>query len=293
MNGRPVINWPLENQGVSLDGIKYALVWQVEPDLFQKVPDLEVIFSAGAGVDKILSSSSVPNVPIVRFVDPTLTNRMSEWVCLQCLMHLRQQRQYDLLQSKKEWRELRQAEAKELCVGIMGMGVLGQDAAKKLAILGFEVIGWSRSRKEIPGIVCYAESGMDEFLSRTDLLVGLLPATRQTSGFFNRAVFEKLKRNPSMRLPVFINAGRGQSQVEKELVECLQDGTLGGASLDVFETEPLPAASQLWGLDNVVVTPHVAASSDVIALGRYVDGQIERYESGKPLENIVDRNAGY
>ena len=96
-----------------------------------------------------------------------------------------------------------------------------------------------------------------------------------------------------MRLPVFINAGRGQTQVEKELVECLQDGTLGGASLDVFETEPLPAASQLWGLDNVVVTPHVAASSDVIALGRYVDGQIERYESGKPLENIVDRNAGY
>ncbi|MEM7216400.1 MAG: NAD(P)-dependent oxidoreductase, partial [Pseudomonadota bacterium] len=138
MPGRPVIDWAKGDRPVSLAGVKYALVWEFDHDLFDRMPDLEVIFSAGAGVDKVLANPALPEgIPIVRFVDPTLTTRMGEWVCLQCLMHLRQQLQYEASQKANKWNGLPQPQASEISIGIMGMGVLGQDAANKLKMLGF------------------------------------------------------------------------------------------------------------------------------------------------------------
>lgn len=274
-------------------GVKYALVWKPDTDLFARLPDLEVMFSLGAGVDHILNGQDVPDVPIVRFVDHTLTTRMSEWVVLQCLMHLRQQRHYDALQWRAEWRELPQPEAAEVTVGIMGLGVLGRDAAQKLKALGFNVIGWSRTLKQLEGIECFDADGLDAFLSRTHFLIGLLPLTSQTTGIFNRRLFEKLKRHEEIPSPVFINAGRGGSQVESDIVTCLNEGILGGVSLDVFETEPLPADNPLWKMESAILTPHAAAVSDIRALAEHVKRQIARYESGLPLEHLVDRALGY
>ena len=294
LDGRPVIDWGKGERPESLEGIKYALVWEFDDDLFDRMPDLEVIFNAGAGVDKILANPNVPeNVPIVRFVDPTLTNRMSEWVCLQCLMHLRQQRQYDALQKNNTWEGLVQPDASAVNVGIMGMGVLGQDSAQKLKMLGFNVSGWSRTRKSVEGIECYDASNTDVFLKRNHYIVGLLPHTPETQGMFNRQLFEKLATHEVLPSPVFVNGGRGGSQNEKDIADCLADGTLGGVSLDVFETEPLAKNSPLWAFDNAILTPHVASNSDVVALGRYVEHQIQRYEAGKGLQNLVDRSAGY
>ena len=156
LDGRPVIDWARGERPETLAGIKYALVWEFDDTLFTQMPDLEVIFSAGAGVDKIMNNPALPpDIPIVRFVDHTLTTRMSEWVGLQCLMHFRQQRVYDALQRKRQWEELPQPQASDVHVGIMGLGVLGQDAAKKLQSLGFQVSGWSRSKKNIDGLECY------------------------------------------------------------------------------------------------------------------------------------------
>ena len=294
LDGRPVIDWVNGERPDSLVGVKYALVWEFDHDLFDRMPDLEVIFSAGAGVDKIMANPALPDgVPIVRFVDHTLTTRMSEWVCLQCLMHLRQQRRYDGQQRNREWREITQPQASEITIGIMGMGVLGQDAAHKLKALGFDVIGWSRNKKQIPDIECFDENETEVFLSQAHYLVGLLPLTNDTRGFFNRGIFEKLARHSVLPSPVFINAGRGGSQIETDIAACLKDGTLGGVSLDVFETEPLSPESPLWQSDNAIITPHVAANSDVVALGRHVEGQIKRYESGEGLQHLVDRKSGY
>ena len=291
---RPIVDWHSKDRPASLKGIKYALVWEIDDALFSSMPDLEVIFSAGAGVDKILNNPTVPkDIPIVRFVDPSLTTRMTEWICLQCLMHLRQQRQYDELQNKHEWHQLPQPQASEVNVGIMGLGILGQDAAQKLQTLGFQVSGWSRSRKEIEGMRCYDANETDTFLREVHYLVGLLPLTNDTKGFFNRGIFEKLSRHEVLGSPVFINGGRGQSQSQADILDCLKDGTLGGVSLDVFETEPLSADSPLWDFPNAYISPHVAANSDVLALGSYVERQIQRYEAGKALENVVDREAGY
>lgn len=274
-------------------GVKYAVVWKPERSLFERLPDLEVIFSAGAGVDHVLGRDGLPDLPIVRFVDPTLTNRMSEWVCLQCLMHLRQQRNYDAAQRQHIWQERPQPEASEITVGIMGLGILGQDSAKKLRTLGFNVIGWSRTEKIIEGMDCYAGEELDEFLTRTHFLVGLLPLTEETRGMFNRELFAKLRGHDEIAAPVFINAGRGGSQVENDIIACLEDGTLGAVSLDVFETEPLSKDSPLWDLNNAILTPHMAATSDIGALAAHVGRQIERHENGQPLENVVDRQAGY
>lgn len=293
-SGRGVINRldPV-NDGVDLSKAAYALLWKPKADLFQRATGLKVLFSGGAGVDHVLTLPGLPDLPLVRFVDPTLTTRMSEWVVMQCLMHLRQQVAYDRNRRKKIWNPLVQPEASEITVGIMGMGVLGSDSARKLKAIGFNVIGWSKSGKPVDGVEMHGAESLDAFLAKTDMLVGLLPLTPETRGIFNGDLFSRLRRSGPLGGPVFINAGRGGSQVETDIIAALNSGRLKGASLDVFETEPLPATSPLWEMDTVMMTPHTAADSDVSALFAHVERQIERYEIGQPLQHLVERGAGY
>ena len=124
-------------------------------------------------------------------------------------------------------------------------------------------------------------------------LLVLLPLTDETEGMLNRSLFAKLARDGRLGGPVLINAGRGGLQIEQDLVDCLNDGTLIGASLDVFDPEPLPPTSLLWSHPRVVVTPHVAADSDPRHLAKYVVQQIRRHQAGEPLLNVVDRTKGY
>jgi glyoxylate/hydroxypyruvate reductase A len=276
-----------------LRAAEYALVWKPDADLFNRAPNLKVIFSGGAGVDHIIGMDGLPEIPIVRFVDRSLTTRMSEWVVMQCLMHLRGQYAHDISQRRGEWAKLIAPEAAEVTVGVMGLGVLGQDAVAKLKVMGFNVIGWSRTRKEIDGVETFDARELDGFLARTDILVGLLPLTPDTTGFYDRGLFEKLRRDGALGRPVFINAGRGRSQVEADIVSAIRDGILGGASLDVFEVEPLASDNPLWELENVFITPHDAAVSEENALFRHVETQVARFERGEPLEFVVDRAAGY
>lgn len=276
-----------------LSQARYALLWKPDRNLFERAPNLEILFSGGAGVDSILTIPGLPDLPIVRFVDESLTVRMSEWVVLQALSHLRQVPAYLAQQRRHEWRELAQPEARELTVGVMGLGVLGQDSVRKLKIMGFNVIGWSRSKKVIDGVETFDVDGLDAFLAKTDILVGLLPLTEDTKGLFNAALFAKLRQGGALGRPVFINAGRGGSQVEADLIAALQNGILGGASLDVFEKEPLSETSPLWAMDNVLITPHAASASDVRALFRNSEAQMGSYEAGGALQHVVDRRQGY
>lgn len=282
-----------ETRQRDLSGISYAVVWKPDADLFERAPDLKVIFSGGAGVDSILSIPALPDLPIVRFVDHTLTTRMSEWVVLQCLTHLRQVFAYAEQQAARHWEELSQPQASEVTVGVMGLGVLGLDAVRKLQVMGFDVIGWSRTPKSIDGLETYDASGLDDFLGRTDILVGLLPLTPETEGFYDATLFSKLRQGGALGKPVFINAGRGRSQVAADIVSALETGVLGGASLDVFEREPLEADSPFWTMKNVIVTPHASAASDERALFRNVESQIAAYERGEGLPDLVDRKRGY
>jgi glyoxylate/hydroxypyruvate reductase A len=285
--------WP--DQAGELADIRYAVVWLPPPNVLHALPNLKVIFSLGAGVDAILNDPAVPgNIPVVRVNEPDLTMRMTEYVVLQVLMHHRQQRRIDENQKRRVWDSFPTHGASDLAVGIMGLGVLGSDAAQKLYSLGFKVAGWSRTRKHIPGVHCYAGAAeLDSFLRRTDLLVSLLPHTPETNGIINRDLIGKLSRNGPFGAPILINAARGRQQVEADILAALDSGELHAATLDVFETEPLPPDSPLWTHPKVTVTPHCAADSDAATISAYVLRQIRNHEAGMPLANVVDRRRGY
>ena len=232
------------------------------------------------------------DLPLVRVAEPDLTNRMSEYVVLQVLIHHRRQRAYDKSQRHQEWRPLPQRAAAQVRVGVMGLGVLGRDAAAKLRTLGFRVAGWSRTARNLEGIDCFAgDSGLVPFLNRSEILVCLLPVTAHTRGILNRSLFDELATGETG--PVLINAGRGALQVEEDILAALETGTLRAATLDTFVREPLPPESPLWSHPDITVTPHIAATSDPGAIAASVIGQIRRFESGDSLENLVDRDLGY
>lgn len=291
--GRPVVTWPDISDR---DAVGYALAWHPPEGALERLPNLRVIFSLGAGVDHLLRDTRLPpHVPIVRVVSPDLTRRMTEWTVWQVLAHHRQAAAYRALQADGVWRELRQPAASEVRVGIMGMGVIGRDTAEVLVRIGFQVAGWSRSRPvALPGVQGF--TGEDEraaFLARTDILVSLLPLTPDTRGILAAPLFRQLARDGALGAPVVINGGRGGSQSEADILAALDDGTLGGASLDVFAAEPLPAASPLWRHPRVTITPHAAAWSSPAAIVPPMLEQIQAFERGEPLRHLVDRDAGY
>jgi glyoxylate/hydroxypyruvate reductase A len=274
--------------------VRYAAVWKPRAGELAAFPNLRVIFNLGAGVDALIADASLPKLPIVRVAVDDLTKRMTEYVVLHVLAHHRQEIYLRESQREKRWEPKYQWPASAVSVGIMGLGNLGADAAEALKILGFKVSGWSRLAKYIPGVKCFhGKDGLESFLKSTNILVCLLPLTTETRHILNRNLFAMLDRDSPLGAPVLVNAGRGGLQNETELLDCLNDGTLGAATLDVFETEPLPKHSPFWTHPKVLLTPHNAADTDPEAISKYVALQIARLEAGQPLENVVDLARGY
>jgi glyoxylate/hydroxypyruvate reductase len=278
-----------------LPDIDYAMVWGPQASLFKRIPNVKAIFSLGAGVDHILNAGTVPShLPVVRYVGADLTARMGEYVAMQCLMHLRQHSLMDGQQRSAIWKQQPQPGASEVRVGIMGLGVMGAHSAKVLQAIGFQVSGWSRTVKHIGNVQTFAGvDTLEAFLGQTDILVCVLPHTPDTHHLINADFLKKMARNSVLGGPVFINAGRGKCQVDNDVLAALTDGTLKAASLDVFETEPLPATSPFWAMPNCFITPHAAAWSDRRDVVAYAANQIKNHRSGLALQNVVDRNRGY
>ncbi|MBV8795901.1 MAG: glyoxylate/hydroxypyruvate reductase A [Hyphomicrobiales bacterium] len=275
--------------------VRYALTWRHPPGALKDLPNLRVILSLGAGVDHLFADPALPDKPIVRVVDPDLTNRMSEWVVMHALVHLRQLRRYERQQREHVWEDDdQQPKASDIQIGLLGLGVMGQDAAAKLKALGFKVAGWSASLKSLPDVACFSGAdGLKLLLAQTDMLVVLLPLTPETRGIINASLLSQLKRDGPLGGPILINAGRGGLQVEADILAALDSGVLKGASLDVFEREPLPSDSRLWSHPAVYVSPHNAAISSPKAIAALVARQIEADERGGPLAHLVHRRRGY
>src|SRR5581483_370178 len=185
--------------------VRYAAVWKPKPGALSLYPNLEVIFNLGAGVDAVLADKTLPAVPLVRVAVGDLTQRMTEYVVMHVLMHHRRQVYYNESQRQRVWAPKLQWAARDLRVGLMGLGVLGRDAAEVLTRIGFTVVGWSATAKQIPGIRCFAgEAQLGDFLAHTDVLVCLLPLTPQTRGILNRKLFDHLARDGKLGAPVVI-----------------------------------------------------------------------------------------
>jgi glyoxylate/hydroxypyruvate reductase A len=277
------------------DSIRYTLSWRHPSGALKDLPNLRIILSLGAGVDHLFADPALPDKPIVRVVDPDLTDRMSEWVVMHALVHLRQLRRYERQQRERIWEDDdSQPKASDVQIGVLGLGVMGKDAATKLKTLGFKVAGWSASPKSLLRVACFSGAeGLKRLLPQTDMLVVLLPLTDATRGIVDASLLAQLRQGGPLGGPILINAGRGGLQVEADILAALRSGGLRGASLDVFEREPLPKDSRLWTHPAVYVSPHNAAISTPEAIAALVARQIEAYERGEPLAHVVDRHRGY
>jgi glyoxylate/hydroxypyruvate reductase len=275
--------------------VRHALSWRHPPGALKDLSNLQVILSLGAGVDHLFADPALPDKPIVRVVDPDLTTRMSEWVVMHALVHLRQLRRYERQQRERVWDDdASQPKAGNVQIGVLGLGVMGKDAVTKLKALGFKVAGWSASPKSLPNVACFSGAdGLKRMLAETDMLVVLLPLTEATRGIINASLIAQLKQNGPLGGPVLINAGRGGLQVEADILAALDSGALHGASLDVFEREPLTKGSRLWAHPAVYVSPHNAAISTPEATAAFAARQIEAHERGEALAHVVDRRRGY
>ena len=272
------------------EDIVAALVWNHPPEDFLRYPNLKAIISMGAGVDHLFRPPGPPpGVAVVRLVDRLLTSAMSEYVLLAVLRHHRQAEIYRAQQRTRIWHELPPPDTERTRIGIMGLGVLGMDAARKLAALGFRVAGWSRRRKEADGIESFVgREGLAPFLTRTDILVCLLPLTPATQGILNRETFALLPKGAYV-----INVARGGHLVENDLLDALDSGHLSGATLDVFETEPLPGEHPFWGHPKIILTPHVASVTVPRSCAPQVIDCLRRLAAGEKPLNLVDPVAGY
>jgi glyoxylate/hydroxypyruvate reductase A len=274
--------------------IAFACVWMAPHGLLAGFPRLRAIINLGAGVDHLLNDPDLPTVSVARAAHADLTTRVTEYVVLHVLMHHRRQRLHDAQQRDRIWRVHDQPAASEVAVGVMGLGIVGSHAARALARLGFRVAGWSRAHKTLPGVETFhGKSGFDAFLRRTEILVCLLPLTSETEGILNLKTFRLLKRDGAAGGAFLINAGRGPLQVDADIVMALDEGTLAGATLDVFPQEPLRPDSPLWAHPRVTITPHNAGDISPRVFAPHVIAQIEGFERGLPLENMVDRSRGY
>ena len=274
----------------NVDEIEIALAWKPERGLLATMKNLKLIVSLGMGVDHLLADDKLPaDVPIVRIMDEGLVGQMSEYALFWALRHHREIERYAELQRQRKWQPLDFIDTIHRRVGVMGLGTIGQDVAKKFAALGFPTAGWSRTEKTLPGIetFCGAE-GFTKFLARSDILVDVLPLTRDTRGLLNAKAFAALPKDA-----YFINMARGGHVVDDDLLAALDSGHLSGAALDVFNTEPLPADHRYWTHPKVLVTPHIAGATNPRTASPGVIENIKRLRSGQPLIHRVDPKTGY
>ncbi|HVI33711.1 glyoxylate/hydroxypyruvate reductase A [Phenylobacterium sp.] len=275
--------WPEAGDPGEVD---YIVAWQHPPGFLGRFPAVKAIFWIGAGVDRLLLDPELPEAPVVRMLDESLSVGMAEYVAERVLHYHRLMPIYGDQQQRREWRPLQPPLARDRKVAVLGLGEIGGACAAALASLGFDVRGWSRSLRSLPGVQT-ANGPLAETLAGCEIVVCVLPLTPQTRGILNAETFAALTG------AYLINVGRGGHLVEADLIPALDAGRLAGATLDVFETEPLPAEHPFWGDPRIVVTPHAAAVTHPSSAGAGIVANLRRAVAGEPLVGVVDRTRGY
>lgn len=269
--------------------VRFLAVWQPPEEPLRQFPNLELLFSTGAGVDQLDFTVLPPELPVVRMVEPGIVGGMVEYVTLSVLALHRDVPAYHEQQGREEWRPIRVRPAAARRVGVMGLGMLGRAVLERLAPFGFALSGWSRSAHEIPGVACHAgEAALPTFLGGCDILVCLLPLTPETRGILDRRLFAALPPGAGL-----VNVGRGGHLVEEDLLAALDGGQLSAAMLDVAEPEPLPPGHPFWHHPRIWLTPHIASMTQPETAVEAVIANLRRHARGEPLLGLVDRRRGY
>lgn len=271
------------------DEVEYLVAWQPPENIMQQFPNLKVLFSVGAGADQFDYASLPPSLPVVRMIEPGLTQGMVEYITFAVLGLHRDMPRYLRQQREAVWQAHSQRSAADCRIGVMGLGNLGEAVLKPLVALGFDCGGWSRTPRDLPNVRCWSgESQRGAFLARTDILICLLPLTASTEGMLNAGLLRQLPRGAAL-----IQAGRGPQLDHQALLDALDAQHLAAAVIDVTAPEPLPAGHRFWQHPQIWLTPHIASQtrpeSAVVALLE----NIRRFERGETMVGLVDREKGY
>lgn len=285
----PSVVWHHWPNVVNKTAIELMVVWKLPRDYQQDYPNLKVIFSVGAGVDQLNLDTVPAHIKVVRMCDPSIATGMSEFIALHVLNLHRDTFRYVNANKTATWHQVPTIPNKQRRVGILGLGVLGKTVAQTLLTLGFSVNGWSRSVKQVDNVTCFSgDEQLNDFLSQTDVLVSLLPLTKQTRGILNQETLSRLPKGASL-----INVGRGEQLIVEDLLFLLDNKHLNFAILDVFDVEPLPESHLLWQHPNVLVTPHIAAITQNQTAGEVLIENVQCYLNNQALVGTVNRRLGY
>lgn len=269
--------------------VRFLATWEAPANLLELFPNLEVLFSSGAGVDQFDFAGLPAELPLVRMVEPGIINGMVEYVSWAVLALHRDMLHYQRQQRRAQWQAAPVRPASQRRVGVLGLGSLGQAALTQLRGFGFDCAGWSRSRHALDGVQCFA--GADElptFLARTDILVCLLPLTSETRGILDSALFARLPQGAGL-----VHVGRGPQLVHDDLLAALERGQIADAVLDVTDPEPLPPDHLFWQHPNIWLTPHIASMTQPETAAHAVLDNLRRFEAGESMIGRVDRSRGY
>jgi glyoxylate/hydroxypyruvate reductase A len=270
--------------------IEVVLAWKPPPGELATYPNLKAVLSLGAGVDHIVSDPAFPaGVIIGRLVDPGLVQDMVQYVAHWALSFHRGFHTVAERQEMRTWNKFFYPPAADRRVGVMGLGALGSAAALHLAGMGFDVAGWTRTPKAFEGIVSFhGDDGLLPFLQRSEIVVGVLPHTKETENLLDSRAFDAMPVGGFL-----INAGRGALVVDADLVAALESGHIAGAALDVFRREPLPADHPFWECPNTFITCHSASLTKAEGGAPFIAEDIRRVLAGQPPLHSVDPARAY
>jgi len=269
--------------------VHYLAAWVPPTDIATRFPNLQLLFSSGAGIDQFDLSALPAGLPVVRMIEPGITQGMVSYVLHAVLDLHRDRPSYRRQQQQGLWQAHPVRAPAQCRVGVLGLGALGQAVLQALAGLGFDCAGWSRSAHQLDGIACHAGAqALPGFLARTDILVCLLPLTDATRGLLNAALLAQLPRGAAL-----VQVGRGPQLVSADLLAALDSGQLSEAVLDVTDPEPLPPDHALWRHPRVQITPHIASMTQPETAAEVVIDNLRRHAAGQPLHGLVDRQRGY
>ena len=278
--------WPDTGE---VDRVRYLAAWVPPQDIERQFPNLELFFSTGAGIDQFDLAALPPELPVVRMAEPGVVAGMVEYATMAVLALHRDLPTYIRQQREGRWAAHRVYPASKRRVSVLGLGVLGCAVLDQLRTLGFQLAGWSRTRRQIDGVACYAgREELPAMLASTDILVCLLPLTQETRGILDSELFHHLPRGASL-----VHVGRGAHLDHQALLDALESGELSSAVVDVTDPEPLPAGHPFWAHPQILLTPHIASMTQPETAVEQVLANIRRHEAGEPLIGLVDRSRGY
>ncbi len=275
-----------------LSKIEFAFIWELNNTTLKQMNNVKALFSLGAGVDHILSLKNYRGQVVVRLKDPLMAERMANHILSQILFYQLNLTFYQRAQQKNKWiTKFYQSELNNnLTIGILGVGYLGSFAGKQLQKNGYNVIGFKNSKpnKKYPFSIFYKKNNLKKFLHQSDVVVCILPSTSDTYHMINKNFLQAMKKKV-----LLINAGRGSTLCEKELIAHLRKNKNFFVSLDVFETEPLTKISPLWKIPNVTITPHIASITLIDSAVEYIYKKYRQYKKNGKIKSDVNFKKGY